>query len=142
MRPWVTEFLSKRLRFSNLDLQTTAFVTPPSERLHNHSRSLAKEFLNVLGLADCENLVELGFPKSPTRKTTKDLGLRERKKLAAQLFQVPHIEKNYKAWIMIDDIVTTGMTARRVFKSLGEPKDFEVWSLASRTRLAPVATGV
>lgn len=140
LRPWVIEFLSKRLRFSNLNLQTTAFVVPPSERLHNHSVFLAKEFLQVMGVAQSANLFELGFPNRSSRKTTKNLGLQERRKLAAQLFEVPQIEKKYKAWIMIDDIVTTGVTARRVFKSLGEPKDFEVWSLASRSRLAPVAT--
>lgn len=34
--------------------------------------------------------------------------------------------------VFVDDIVTTGATARAAWKSLGKPRDFAVWSLAQR----------
>lgn len=136
LRPWVIEFLTRRLRFSTINFENTAFVVPPSERLFNHSLALALEFTRALCLEGKIDLYELRVTKNSNVKTTKDLSLSQRRLIGKKLFDLPHIEKNYRTWILIDDIVTTGFTAKRVFKTLGEPKDFEVWSLASRSRLA------
>jgi len=37
-----------------------------------------------------------------------------------------------KQVIFIDDVVTTGATAKAAWKTLGKPRDFAVWSLAQR----------
>ena len=34
--------------------------------------------------------------------------------------------------ILVDDIYTTGTTARQSYEALGRPRDFEVWVLAYR----------
>lgn len=36
-------------------------------------------------------------------------------------------------WILADDIVTTGATARAAYRALGSPPHFEVWALAHRS---------
>lgn len=35
-----------------------------------------------------------------------------------------------RAWIFVDDVVTTGATARAAFEALGRPDGFEAWALA------------
>jgi predicted amidophosphoribosyltransferase len=49
------------------------------------------------------------------------------------------LPRSVDAWVMIDDVVTTGATARAVFEALGRPARFEVWALASRPALADIA---
>ena len=39
--------------------------------------------------------------------------------------------------VFVDDLVTTGATARAAHLALGRPRHFEVWALANRDKLAP-----
>ncbi len=39
-------------------------------------------------------------------------------------------------WIFVDDVITSGATALAAFMAAGEPPSFEVWTLASRPKLA------
>jgi predicted amidophosphoribosyltransferase len=39
-------------------------------------------------------------------------------------------------WVFVDDVITTGSTAMAAYMALGDPKDFEVWTLVSRPKLA------
>jgi predicted amidophosphoribosyltransferase len=41
----------------------------------------------------------------------------------------------YKEVIFVDDVVTTGATARRAYEVLGSPRHFRVWALARRSLL-------
>jgi predicted amidophosphoribosyltransferase len=38
--------------------------------------------------------------------------------------------------VFVDDVLTTGSTARAAFKALGSPKGFEVWAIVWRPKLA------
>ena len=40
--------------------------------------------------------------------------------------------ENYRV-IFVDDVLTTGSTARSAWKTLGKPKDFAVWTLVQRS---------
>ncbi len=40
---------------------------------------------------------------------------------------------NGLAYILIDDIVTTGATVKAAYEALSKPRDFRVWSLSCRT---------
>jgi len=39
-------------------------------------------------------------------------------------------------WVFVDDVITTGSTARAAWQALGQPDSFEVWTLACRPKLA------
>jgi predicted amidophosphoribosyltransferase len=41
--------------------------------------------------------------------------------------------------IFVDDVITTGATAMAAYMALGDPSKFEVWTLASRPKLAAVS---
>lgn len=43
------------------------------------------------------------------------------------------------AWTLVDDVVTSGATARAVYEALGRPSQFEVWALAARPPAAEIA---
>ncbi|MBX3033595.1 MAG: phosphoribosyltransferase [Bdellovibrionaceae bacterium] len=47
----------------------------------------------------------------------------------------------HRAWIMADDILTTGATAQAVYRALQRPKHFEIWCLARRTHISCAASG-
>jgi predicted amidophosphoribosyltransferase len=38
-----------------------------------------------------------------------------------------------KTLVFVDDVLTTGATARAAWKTLGKPRDFAVWTLAQRS---------
>lgn len=41
-----------------------------------------------------------------------------------------------KTVVFVDDVITTGSTAMAAYMALGDPENFEVWTLASRPKLA------
>lgn len=40
--------------------------------------------------------------------------------------------------IFVDDIITSGATAQAAYEALGRPKHYQVWTLASRPKLAGI----
>lgn len=65
---------------------------------------------------------------------------KSRKDRASLEFLPVKIAKPYSKTklIFVDDVLTTGSTARAAFKALGEPKSFEVWAIAWRPHLAGI----
>jgi predicted amidophosphoribosyltransferase len=83
---------------------------------------------------------ELGGTLWQGLKRTSKLSQRDSDRAKRALLELSTIE-NYTrpqvqgpdvVWIFVDDIVTTGATARAVFDTLGRPKNFMIWVLARR----------
>lgn len=135
LKIWAVNFLNKLLQFSDYDFEKVHLVVPPTQRNFNHSLALARELSRLCGITEAQ-IHELQENPQLKRRSTKELSGPERKFEQGLPFILRRPITNATSIIMVDDVVTTGSTAIRMWKSLGSPKSFEVWSLASRSRLA------
>ena len=106
----------------------------PGQKKAGHSFYLAKAleaFLYPKALV-CD-VFEVLAPTDSVQKSKKK-SERRVKRFHLKKSQSPFLE-NDKV-ILVDDVLTTGATARGVFERLGCPKDFEVWTLAKRMRFS------
>lgn len=124
--------LSRRLALTLSPKQRLCIVPAPS------SRPQTKDHAFLWGEALAESL---GAHFEPILKKTQSHHQRGADRGERALLEMEAIE-NYTGsvdfstktrWILADDIVTTGATARAAFQALGSPPHFEVWSLAQRS---------
>lgn len=110
------------------------FIHPPSQQNKwDHSAVLRENFLHFwkgFRRADC-----LERNSNVISHQQKDLSSFERSKLRFSLSQTP-LPRNKGRIVFVDDIITTGSTAMAAYLAMGEPKDFEVWTLVHRPKLA------
>ncbi len=108
------------------------FVPSPSrDGVRDHAFAFAEELASVWGgrLELC-----LGFPMEASAKPQKKLGAAARRKriLIAKYF--PKLAAR-ETLVFVDDVITTGSTARAAHSALGRPSDFVAWALASRPKV-------
>ena len=119
---------------SSLPLRTTEFsiVLPPRRpgRERDHAAMLAHEFGLLWQRPVCDQLKSASEVDSgPQKRKTAE----QRRKTQ---FRFEGCADESKAWVLIDDVVTTGATVRAAFAALGSPAKFEAWALACRPPIA------
>lgn len=114
--------LSKRLPSQSV------FVPCPSSQARLHSQTLAGAFSEILGFPVIDSL------QSDAQESQKVKSREARERL--QLRNC-HDFRQHNV-IFIDDVVTTGATARSARNAIGSCQSFQVWCLAHRSSLAGV----
>lgn len=95
----------------------------------NHAEILARAFAGSLRSEYWGGLVPLRTEGSePSAQKRKTAEARRKRQYRADELETDSDE----AWVFVDDVVTTGATARAAFEALGQPARFEVWALAWR----------
>jgi predicted amidophosphoribosyltransferase len=81
-------------------------------------------------LYNCLSRVEaLGSQKKRTRSQRERTAMEWAENFTQGDFNAKSAGKHI---IFVDDVVTTGSTARAAWRTLGKPRDFAVWALAQR----------
>ena len=115
-------------RMKYLELPSNTVLLPcPSTRRKDHAKALAIELSQILGVPVVQALMTEKSHKSQKQKSRS-----EREKIVFQ--KTASLRRKHV--IFIDDIVTTGATAKAAKKALGLTEGFEVWCLAHRRQLA------
>jgi predicted amidophosphoribosyltransferase len=109
-------------------LPSNAVLMPcPNSKGRDHALSWAQALSKLIGIPIIQ---PLEFMPGHTSQKTKSVS--ERQKITFHATDHP----THKHVIFIDDIVTTGATAKAAKKALGRTQGFEVWCLAHRRQLA------
>ncbi len=109
--------------------QQRSFFTPPPRKKNklDHAGEFASALSQIWG-AQVKDLRRTQL--RPTQQ--KKRSLKERKELR---FLQESVSSDQTA-IFVDDVITSGATAQAAFEALGRPRDYEVWTVACRPKLA------
>ena len=108
---------------------------PNAEKSRDHALKWARA-IGVYGhgplieALDIEKKARSGPQKIKNRQERRNIEFVLSEKITGQM----HLER-FEKIIFLDDIVTSGSTARAAHKALGSPKNFEVWCVGHRLSL-------
>jgi predicted amidophosphoribosyltransferase len=110
------------------------FVHPPATKGgFDHSWALAACLAGrwravpiALDNAECEDEIV----------SQKHLSVGERALRRYKLPDGSEIPSDDRTYVFVDDVITTGSTAMAAYLALGAPREFEVWTVAARPKLA------
>lgn len=116
------DFATIRLK-SGLEKDLQLVPAPPSENGSDHALEWAKTLSKVFNVEMKSVLL---------RKTEKKQGLKRLKDRKKLEFSVKSEIDTEKVVVFVDDLITSGNTARAAYEALGKPTHYEVWTLACR----------
>lgn len=76
--------------------------------------------------------------REPGRQKYKSRDQRSTRRFAPVKFSESPVSnaQSSPTWVFVDDVITTGSTAMAAYMALGDPDQFEVWTLVCRPKLA------
>lgn len=114
-------------------------VSSYSNRPRQHAQLLAQAFGQRLGLEVLPRLLK-SISNDSTMQKFKDRERRQKSRQFEVLDPSDLIFLDNQMIIFVDDLVTTGATARAAFEALGCPKHFRIWALFDRSALIEVSS--
>lgn len=129
---YANEFWRLRLLTDTGKVKPLLLIPSPSRGGHkDHALAFAEGLAAMSGAQIYSCLSRLD--EKSQRKKSRSERLRLRMEYSANFTLEDFAQKSAGRYIVfVDDIVTTGATARAAWKCLGKPRDFAVWSLAQR----------
>jgi predicted amidophosphoribosyltransferase len=130
---YAEEFWARKLLdHKETKVKPLLLIPSPSKNLRkDHAAFFTQSLVSVSGGTPypCLRRGELGSQKEKSRSER----FRARLEWSEDFTQSEFNQNSRgKQVVFIDDIVTTGATAKAAWKTLGKPRDFAVWSLAQR----------
>ena len=124
------DFLHRFLQVRSLPANTVFIPAPSShrEQPQDHAFSLCHAMSHVAGFAFQNPL--LVAPSPQTQIAQKQKSRKERKEIHFDVQKSFSVSN--KTLIFVDDILTTGATARSAWKTLGKPPSFIIFTLSWR----------
>jgi predicted amidophosphoribosyltransferase len=114
--------------------EESVLVVPPrkNQAASDHALTWAMSLAQLWNFEICDCLI---LPKGFKPESQKQKSVESRLEREFSLVKNAKFPRKTRI-VFADDILTTGSTARAAFKALGEPKNFEVWAIAWRPKLA------
>lgn len=144
-------FLSERSRCpSPLPNSSRLHVTQAPGSGFDHAALWARSLCEPLGVASSSPYIESVGRKARQKQLRQDERTERRFEVrehfagwltteigpSSSRFSCAGEKTDPKRIVFADDVVTSGATAMAAFMALGDPSEFEVWSLVARPRLA------